>query len=69
MDIRVVSYTGEAGKWQFLVKDAFDDSDAIFKVRKYIVNPKWLEGAKFSVKRVNFTEDGVTALEGVNLHS
>ncbi len=65
MDIRVVNYKGQAGNWQFLVKDAFDDSDAILKVKKYLQNPKWLEGASYAVKRVVFTENGVTAIEGV----
>lgn len=59
MELHIVTWTNnklQQGKKDFLVRDAFDNSDAILKVKRQIA-PEWAApGETFKVKRVVFNE-------------
>jgi hypothetical protein len=60
MELHLVTWKSsklQTGKRDFLVKEAFDNSDAILKVKRQIA-PEWLgaPGESFSVNRVVFNE-------------
>jgi hypothetical protein len=65
MDFYIVTWKNDklhAGKKDFLVKDAFDNNDAIVKVRRQI-SPEWSEpGESFKSRRVVFNEQNTFAL-------
>lgn len=65
MELYIVTWTSEKlpdGKKDFLIKEAFDNSDAIVKVKRQMPKEWFSPGETFKAKRVVFNEHDTFSL-------